>query len=124
MIDCETVRTLALALPEVVERDHWGRPSFRVRNNIFVTLWPDDQRAVLKLARSDQSALVLLDPAVFSAVPGTWGEQGSTNVQLERIERAIFQQVLHTAWRQVAPKRLIAAYAQATAAKQSDNGAL
>lgn len=116
MIDCETVRTLALALPQVEEHDHWGRPSFRVRNKIFATLWPAEQRAVLKLPRSDQSALVQLDPQVFSAVPGTWGEQGSTNVLLEHIERALFQQVLYTAWCQVAPKRLIAAYAQAAPA--------
>lgn len=120
MIDCETVRALALALPEVEEHDHWDRPSFRVRNKIFVTLWPDEQRAVLKLSRDDQSALVQLDPEVFSPVPGTWGEQGSTNVQLDRIERDMFQQVLYTAWRQVAPKRLIAAYAQSTPAPQSD----
>lgn len=120
MIDCEAVRALALALPEVEEHDHWGWPSFRVRHKILVTLWPDEQRAVLKLSRDDQSALVQLDLQVFSAVPGTWGEQGSTNVQLERIERGLFQQVLYTAWRQVAPKRLIAAHARAASAEASD----
>jgi hypothetical protein len=120
MIAAETVRALALALPEVEEHDHWGRPSFRVRNKIFVTLWPDEQRAVLKLSRADQSALAQLDPEIFSPVPGTWGEQGSTNVQLARIEHAMFQQVLSTAWRQVAPKRLIAAYTQSASAPQHD----
>ncbi|HEY0739616.1 MAG TPA: MmcQ/YjbR family DNA-binding protein [Herpetosiphonaceae bacterium] len=120
MIDCETVRALALALPEVEEHDHWGRPSFRVRNKIFATLWPDEQRAVLKLSRADQSALAQLSPEIFSAVPGTWGEQGSTNVRLERIERGLFQQALYTAWCQVAPKRLIAAHAHATSAQQRD----
>ena len=120
MIDGETVRTLALALPEVEEHDHWGRPSFRVRNKIFVTRWPDEQRAVLKLSRDDQSALVQLDPEVFAPVPGTWGEQGSTNVQLDLIERDMFQQVLYSAWRQVAPKRLIAAYAESAPSPQRD----
>lgn len=120
MIDCESVRTLALALPEVEEHDHWGRPSFRVRNKIFVTLWPDEQRAVLKLSRDDQSALVQLNPEIFAPVPGTWGEQGSTNVYLERIERRLFRQVLHTAWCQVAPTRLIAAYAQSDSRESSD----
>ena len=118
MIDCEAVRALALALPEVEQHDHWGRPSFRVRNKIFVTLWPAEQRAVLKLSRDDQSALVQLDPEIFAPVPGTWGEQGSTNVRLERIERGLFQQVLYTAWRQVVPKRLSAAHAQAALAEQ------
>ncbi len=49
MTDLQTVRELALALPEVEEYDHWGRPSFRVRGKIFVTFWPDEQLAMLKL---------------------------------------------------------------------------
>ena len=73
MITLETVRELALALPEVEEQDHWGRPSFRVRAKIFATLWPAEQRAMLKLPPAEQAALIMLDPATFSAVPGTWG---------------------------------------------------
>jgi len=33
----EQARTLALALPETVEQDHHGIPSFRVRGKIFAT---------------------------------------------------------------------------------------
>ena len=109
MLDCESVRALALALPEVEEHDHWGRPSFRVRGKIFATLWPDEQCAMLKLPPAEQAALLLLDPATFSPVPGIWGERGSTLVQLQTVERADFQAALKTAWRGVAPKRLIAA---------------
>lgn len=35
----DDARRLALALGEVVERDHHGRPSFRVAGRIFATLW-------------------------------------------------------------------------------------
>lgn|SRR5262249_12409559 len=109
MLDCEGVRALALALPEVEEHEHWGRPSFRVRSKIFATLWPAEQRAMLKLPPDEQAALLMLAPATFSPVPGTWGERGSTFVQLQTVERADFQAALKTAWRGVAPKRLIAA---------------
>jgi hypothetical protein len=109
MLDPQTVRELALALPEVEEHDHWGRPSFRVRGKIFATLWPDEQRAMLKLPPTEQTALVMLDPATFSAVPGTWGERGSTFVQLHAVDRAVFQAALKTAWRGVAPKWLLTA---------------
>jgi hypothetical protein len=109
MIDCTTARELALALPEAEEHDHRGHPSFRVKSKIFATLWPDEQRVVLKLALADQTALTMLDPQTFSLVPGTWGHQGWTNVHLETVERADFQHALKAAWRQVAPKRLIAA---------------
>jgi len=97
MLDCETVRELALALPEVEEHEHSGRPSFRVRGKIFVTLWPDEQRAMLKLPLAEQAALIMLDPATFSSVPGTWGERGSTFVQLHTVEQADFQAALKIA---------------------------
>jgi len=35
----EEARALALSLPEAVEQDHHGRPSFRVDGKIFATLW-------------------------------------------------------------------------------------
>ena len=34
-------RQLALGLPEAVEQDHHGRPSFRVGGKIFATLWDE-----------------------------------------------------------------------------------
>jgi hypothetical protein len=109
MLDSQTLRELALALPETEEQDHRGHPSFRVRGKVFATLWPDEQRAVLKLAPAEQSALVTLDPQTFSPAPGTWGDQGWTNVQLPAAEPTIVQTALRSAWREVAPKRLRAA---------------
>lgn len=47
MIDAATVRKLALALPEAVEQDHHGRPSFRVAGRIFATLWDADHVNVM-----------------------------------------------------------------------------
>ena len=40
-------RTLALKLPEAVEQDHHGRPSFRVGGRIFATLWTGDRMNVM-----------------------------------------------------------------------------
>ncbi len=113
MVDVDVVRALALALPEAAEQDHHGRPSFRVRGKIFATLWPDERRAVLKLAIADQAALVALAPEAFALVPGAWGLQGSTRVDLGTVERSQFESALRAAWRQVAPKRVIAAHERA-----------
>jgi hypothetical protein len=46
----EQARRLALALPEAVEQDHHGRPSFRVAGKIFATLW--ERRAPSRLTQS------------------------------------------------------------------------
>jgi hypothetical protein len=41
MTTIEQARRMALALPEAVEQDHHGRPSFRVAERIFATLWDE-----------------------------------------------------------------------------------
>src|SRR3954447_5238578 len=43
----EEARALALALPNAVEQDHHGRPSFRVGGKIFATLWDEDHMNVM-----------------------------------------------------------------------------
>ena len=58
MVEVESVRRLALSYPEVIEQDHWGRPSFRIKKKIFATLWPLEKRAVIKLSPVDQSVFL------------------------------------------------------------------
>ena len=108
MITCKSLRGLALSLPEVEERDHWGRPSFRVRNKIFATLWEDEKRAVLKLSLDEQETFVASYPDAFST--GPWSHQGWTHVQLSKVEAKVFRELLIGAWRRLAPKRVVAAY--------------
>lgn len=43
----DDARALALALPDAVEQDHHGKPSFRVRGKIFATLWDDTRMNVM-----------------------------------------------------------------------------
>jgi hypothetical protein len=53
MMTPDEYRRLALSLPEAVEGEHMNHPDFRVRNRIFATLWPNQNRGVVKLT-SDQ----------------------------------------------------------------------
>lgn len=102
-------RALALALPEVSEQDHWGRPSFRVNKRIFATLWPDAGKAMLKLTPDQQDDLVDGRPQTLFPVPGTWGLQGATFIQLRgkgAASPALLRTLLEAAWRNAAPKSL------------------
>lgn len=106
MLALRTIRELALALPGVDERDHFGSPSFRVGGKIFAQMPAQTtgrDRAILKLALPDQTALVMSDPDTFAPVP-QWGRYGWTHVSLESVAPAIFEDLLRKAWRQVAPK--------------------
>ncbi|WP_333819287.1 MmcQ/YjbR family DNA-binding protein [Ohtaekwangia sp.] len=107
MIDLKEARKLALSLPESSEEDHWGRPSFRVKKKIFLTLWPAEKRAVVKLSTVDQSVFCDYNAAVFYPVPGAWGKQGWTNIELQKVRKDMFKDALNLSWQSVAPKSLL-----------------
>jgi hypothetical protein len=99
---------MAKTLPETEEQDHWGHPGFRVGENIFAVLWPQERIAILKLSQDDQHALLSMDPYTFTA--DQWAEQqGWTKILLKGVTHNEFQEQLERAWRQVAPKSALKA---------------
>jgi len=86
-----------------------GHPDFRVAGRVFATLgYPDKGWAMVKLTPEQQSMLVESEPEVFRPVPGGWGRRGSTNVRIAAADRKTLSGALAMAWRNVAPKSLIA----------------
>jgi hypothetical protein len=106
------IRRLALALPEAVEMDHHGFPSFRVRGKIFCTVRADPARLMVKLPPEDQHNLCGGFPGIVSAVPGYWGSKGATFVDLAQADEDLAVMLLRLAWTNIAPKTLRARLAQ------------
>jgi len=102
----QIIRNLALCLPEAVEMDHHGFPSFRVAGKIFATLRAEPPRLMVKLDGEDQANLCAAHPRAIAPVPGYWGRKGSTFVDYEAIDEATARMLLRLAWTGVAPKRL------------------
>lgn len=100
------VREWALALPEAVEVDHFGAPSFRVAGKIFATLREEPARLMVKLDPEDQRNLTEGHPGIIAPVPGYWGRKGATFVDFEQADVELLRSLLHLAWSGVAPKRL------------------
>jgi hypothetical protein len=98
-------RNLALALPEAIEKSHFGKPDFRVRNRIFMTL-PPGGHIVVKLTPEQQDMLTGAEPEIFLPVPGAWGRRGWTRLLLEKTDEATLESAITTAWRNVAPASL------------------
>ncbi|HTX38872.1 MAG TPA: MmcQ/YjbR family DNA-binding protein [Bryobacteraceae bacterium] len=101
-------RRLALALPEATEGAHMGHADFRVRNKIFATLDHTETLGMVKLNPEQQHELVKAQPEIFVPVKGGWGRRGATHVRLEVAEESSLVQALRTAWRNTAPKSLVA----------------
>ena len=98
-------RSIALGLPDAVEGSHQGHADFRVGKRIFATLgYPDEAWGMVKLTPEQQSVLVESEPEIFRPVPGGWGKQGNTNVQLAKADPTTLRSALTMAWQNIAPK--------------------
>lgn len=105
MVTGDEVRRIALALPEAVEQDHHGRPSFRVGGKIFATLWDERHLNVM-----------LDEPGILTAVqtrPGVcaerwWGKRlAAVQVDLSRASAELMAELLADAFEHKAPRRLV-----------------
>lgn len=108
MINEQTVRQLALALPYVDEHIHWERPAFRINKKIFATIWPFQQRVVIKLSLAEQARLISLDSITYSAVDGKWGQRGYTIAQYDNLTSEECHWLLRQSWQLMAPRQLAA----------------
>lgn len=86
MVSNETFQTLALSFNDVMEKPHFHKLSFRVKNKIFATLEEDTQIAVLKFSPKSQKSWVNKLPDVVMPVKGKWGEKGWTQFDLSEME--------------------------------------
>ena len=104
----EDLILIALGLPEARESAHFGKRDFRVGEKIFMSL-PQAGRAVLKLTPDQQAMVVETDPGLCSPVAGGWGHKGWTSLYFDSADSERVRDLIGTAWRNVAPKKLVAA---------------
>lgn len=97
-------RKLALSVPGAVEASHMNHPDFRIGGKIFATLGPGEIWGMVKLTPEQQQLFMKREPSVFEPCSGAWGERGATTVHLESAEKAVVQEALETAWRNVSAK--------------------
>lgn len=104
-------RRLALSFPETAESSHMEHPDFRVGGKVFATLgYPSVGWAMVKLMPDQQQDFVRAEPEVFVTVKGGWGRRGATNVRLKAAKKAALRKALESAWRNTAPKRIVAEF--------------
>jgi hypothetical protein len=103
----EDARRQALDLPEAAEAVTWGTDlTFRVGGKIFAMSGHGAREISIKATLDAQEDLLALDPGTFSKSAYV-GRFGWVTVQLARVDEPMLAELLATAWRQTAPKRLL-----------------
>ena len=106
MATISSFRKMALSFPEVEEKPHFDRASFRIRKKIFATLLEKDKQAMVKLNPVDQSVYCSIDPTMIYPVPGGWGKKGATFINLGKLPGNLMLELLTKAYQGIAPKNL------------------
>ncbi|MEE6188012.1 MmcQ/YjbR family DNA-binding protein [Niabella digestorum] len=97
---------MALSFPQVTEEPHFEKISFRVKKKIFVTYDEKSKRACLKLSEIHQDVFSAVDKTVIYPVENSWGKQGWTFVEMSKVSKDLFVDLLTTAYCDVAPQKL------------------
>ena len=104
MLSPADARRIALSLPDAVEQDHHGRPSFRVAGKIYATLWDEEHMNVM-LDEPGIHTAVEAHPEICSEV--WWGKRlSAVRVDLRAAGEDLLADLLADAWERRAPARL------------------
>ena len=108
MASWETVREVALSLPQVEEGTAYGRRAFRVGGKLFAALRREDVMA-LRLGFEEKEFVLQSQPETFFVTPHYDGTPWVL-VRLSAIGEEQLREVLTEAWLFRAPKRLAASF--------------
>jgi hypothetical protein len=105
----ETVREIALALPEVEESTSYGTPAFKVRGKLFARLKEDGSSIVVRIDEADRPLRLRADPFAFY-ITEHYANYPWILVRLPAVVRDDLADLVCDAWRLRAPGRLAAEY--------------
>ena len=99
------VRRIALSLPETVEQDHHGFPSFRLAGKIFATV---PNAATLHIMLPDTHVEMAIGSSPKACEELWWGKRlCGVRVTLASAPTKLVSMLLTEAWRLKAPARLV-----------------
>lgn len=116
--DWERLKTLALELdlPGVVEATSWGNPCLKAHKKLWVWWSPHEDAAVFKMDREERDFLIEAEPDTFF-VTDHYRAHRLVLVHPERLDAEWAKSHLIRTWREMAPKRVLAAWEESQANK-------
>ena len=97
MPDAETVRQLALSLPDAVERTSYGTPAFFVKKKLFARLLEDADTVVIKIDFAQRQILMQAKPQTYF-ITDHYLNYPMMIVRLSKVTRTALRDLLKDAW--------------------------
>ena len=107
----ETVRQLGLSLPGVEEGTYWGSPALKVDGKVLACIAvhrssEENSLGVFKVDFEEREAMVADDPSTFYFTDH-YLNYPVILVRLSKVRPDALRNLIETAWRRCAPKRLV-----------------
>lgn len=99
----QAARAAVLRLPRVQEGTSYGTPAFRVGGKLLARLHQDGESLVVRVDFEAREALLRANPDAFFVTDHYRGHPWVL-VRLKEISAPELEELLETAWRQVAPR--------------------
>jgi hypothetical protein len=116
----DEIRRWATALPEVEETSHFRFhvPVFKVRGRTFLGMGKDETTAVFCVSEQEADNAAAADPATCEAVRRLDARRSFLGLQVDLgdVSEERIRCLVENAWRQQAPKRLVAAHGRGRSA--------
>ena len=101
MVTVKEIEMWALAFQDTAKMPHFEKDSYRIKKKIFATVDKKKNRLVVKLSEIDQSVFGSYDTKVIYPVPGIWGKQGFTIIELKQIRKDLCREALRLSYENV-----------------------
>jgi hypothetical protein len=105
----ESVREIALALPEAVEGTSYGTPAFHVNKKLFVRFHQSGESVVIMIHINERDALMKIDPETFY-ITNHYLNYPAMLVRLSTVQPDDLRKLITESWRRSAPAKLVDAY--------------
>lgn len=116
VVTTDDIRRWATALPEVEETNHFRFhvPFFKVRGRTFLGMGQDQTTAVFCVSEQEADSVAVTEPATYESVRRRDARKSflGLQVQLDAVSEERIRSLIVKAWRQQAPKRLVADHDQ------------
>jgi len=96
-----------MKLPGVEQGVSYGTPALRVRKKFLARLKEDGENMAIRLDFADRDVLLELDPTAFY-LTDHYRPYPALLVRLKQVRLGLLELLLDQAWRQQAPKELVA----------------
>jgi hypothetical protein len=114
VITLDDIRRMATAFPDVEEFTHFRLrvPGFKVMGKAFAGMEKGETTAVFSISHEEAATAVADDPATYEEVwrPGATKSFLGVRVDLAKVSEGRVQELVEHAWRNKAPKRMVAEY--------------